>query len=90
MSKVQYIDMKVNPEIAFRGIMINGPKGPIKVVPDQNCPANRIFGLQMDTWRHNSLGAAVRVIDTDGLQMLRQSSSDGVEVRYGLTPRYLH
>lgn len=82
-SKVQYIDMKVNPEVAFRGIMINGPKGPIKVVADQNCPANRIFGVQMDTWRHNSLGAAVRVIDTDGLQMLRQSSQDGVEVRYG-------
>lgn len=82
-SKVQYIDMKVNPEVAFRGIMVNGPKGPIKVVADQNTPANRIFGLQMDTWRHNSLGAAVRVIDTDGLQMLRQSSSDGVEVRYG-------
>lgn len=82
-SKVQYIDMKVNPEVAFRGIMINGPKGPIKVVPDQNCPANRVFGLQMDSWRHNSLGAAVRVLDTDGLQMLRQSSQDGVEVRWG-------
>ena len=82
-SKVQYIDMKVNPEVAFRGIMINGPKGPIKVVPDQNCPANRVFGLQLDGWRLNSLGAAVRVLDTDGLQMLRQSSSDGVEIRWG-------
>jgi len=82
-SKVQYLDMKVTAEVAFRGIQINGPKGPIKVVADQNCPAARIFGLQMDTWRLNSLGAAVRVIDTDGLQMLRQSSADGVEVRYG-------
>ncbi len=82
-SKVQYIDMKINAEVAFRGIQINGPKSTIKVVPDQNCPANRVFGLQMDTWRLNSLGASVRVLDTDGLQMLRQSSSDGVEVRYG-------
>lgn len=82
-SKVQYIDMKVNAEIAFRGIQINGPKGPIKVVADQNCPQNRIFGLQMDTWTLATLGANVRVIDTDGLQMLRQSASDGVEVRYG-------
>ena len=82
-SKVQYVDLKVTAEIAFRGIMVNGPKGPIKVIPDQNCPASRVFGLQMDTWRHNSLGAAVRVLDTDGLQMLRQSSQDGVEVRYG-------
>jgi hypothetical protein len=50
-SKVQYIDMKVNPEIAFRGVVINGPRGPIKVVPDQNCPNDRAFMLQMNTWK---------------------------------------
>ena len=82
-SKVQYIDLKVNPEIGFRGIMVNGPRGPIKCIPDQNCPAASIFGVQMSTWKLYSLGKAVRVIDSDGLQMLRQSSADGVEVRYG-------
>jgi hypothetical protein len=82
-SKVQYVDLKVNPEIGFRGIMVNGPRGPIKCIPDQNCPASSIFGVQMNTWKLYSLGKAVRVIDTDGLQMLRQSSADGVEVRYG-------
>lgn len=82
-SKVQYVDLKVNPEIGFRGIMVNGPRGPIKCIPDQNCPAGSIFGLQLNTWKLYSLGKAVRVIDTDGLQMLRQSSADGVEVRYG-------
>ena len=83
-SKVQYIDLKANAEIAFRGIIINGPKGPISIVPDQNCPTNRCFGLQLDMWKLYSLGKAVRVIDTDGLQMLRQGSADGVEVRYGM------
>jgi hypothetical protein len=39
--------------------------------------------LQLDTWKVYSLGKMVRVLDTDGLQMLRQSSADGVEVRYG-------
>jgi hypothetical protein len=63
--------------------MVDGTRGPIKVVPDQNCPSNRIFGLKMAFWKLYSLGKAVRVIDTDGLQMLRQASSDGVEVRYG-------
>lgn len=82
-TKVQYIDLKVNPEIGFRGILVNGPRGPIKCIPDQNCLPNTVFGLQMDTWKLYSLGKAVRVIDTDGLQMLRQASSDGVEVRYG-------
>ena len=82
-SKVQYIDLKVNPEVGFRGIMVNGPRGPIKCIPDQNCPATTIFGVQLNSWKLYSLGKAVRVIDSDGLQMLRQSSADGVEVRYG-------
>lgn len=82
-SKVQYIDLSVNAQVGFRGIMVNGPRGPIKCIPDQNCPSDRIFGLQMDMWKLYSLGKAVRVIDTDGLQMLRQANADGVEVRYG-------
>lgn len=82
-SKVQYIDLRVNAEIAFRGIQVNGPKGPINVVPDQNCPANRIFGLNMPTWKLYSLNGAVRILEHDGLMLLRQPSSDGVEVRCG-------
>lgn len=82
-SKVQYVDLKINAEIGFRGILVNGPRGMIKVLPDQNCPSNRVFGVQMNTWKLYSLGKAVRVIDTDGLQMLRQASADGVECRYG-------
>lgn len=82
-SKVQYVDMKVTAEIAFRGIMINGTRGPIRVLPDMNCPSNRIYGLNLQYWRLNSIGKAVRVIDTDGLQMLRQATADGVECRYG-------
>jgi hypothetical protein len=82
-SKVQYIDLKVNAEVGFRGIVINGPRGPIKVIADQNCPSNRVFGLSMDMWKLYSLGKAVRVIDTDGMTMLRQAAADGVEVRYG-------
>jgi len=82
-AKVQYVDLKATAEVGFRGIQINGPRGPITVVPDQNALSDCAFGLQLDTWKLYSLGKAVRVIDTDGLQMLRQASSDGVEVRYG-------
>lgn len=81
-AKVQYLDLKIG-DIGFRAIRVNGPNGDIKVIPDQNCPFNRGYMLQLDTWKHRSLGKAVRVIDTDGLQMLRQSGADGVEVRYG-------
>ena len=82
-SKVSYVDLSMNAEVGFRGIEINGPRGTIKVVADQNCPADVAFMLQLNTWKLYSLGKAVRVIDTDGLSMLRQASADGVEVRYG-------
>lgn len=84
-SKVEYIDLKPNGNATFswRGIMIDGCKGPIKVVADQNCQNTQAYMLTMKSWKLYSLGKAVRVIDTDGLQMLRQASADGVEVRYG-------
>lgn len=82
-SKVQYIDLKQSAEIGFRGIQINGPRGMIKVVADQNCPNNRCFMLQMDVWKLYSLGQAPKILDTDGLKMLRDSNADSVEVRVG-------
>jgi hypothetical protein len=82
-SKVQYVNLQVNPRISFPGVVVDGSKGPISVIGDHNFPDNRIFGLNMDYIKFYSIGKAVRVLDTDGLQMLRQSSDDGVEVRYG-------
>lgn len=83
-SKVQYVDLKLeNAYVAFRGVIINGPRGSIKCIPDANCPSDRAYMLQLSTWQLMSLGKAVRVIDTDGLSMLRQATADGVEVRYG-------
>ncbi|MBV6514141.1 MAG: hypothetical protein FMNOHCHN_03731 [Ignavibacteriaceae bacterium] len=82
-SKVQYIDVKVNAEVGFPGMLVHGPRGPIKVIPDQNCPSDRAFMLQMNTWKLYSLGKAPKILDTDGLKMLRESSADAVEVRVG-------
>lgn len=82
---VRYVDLKGPGEIGFRGIVVNGPHGPIKVLPDQNCPSNRAFGVTMEHLKLRTLKKAIRPIAGDGLQMLRQSDSDGVEVRYGFT-----
>lgn len=85
-SKVQYIEEAVKigeANLNFRGIMIHGPKGPVKVMPDMNCPSLRAYLLQLDTWKLYSLGKAPRILDTDGLKMLRDSTSDSVEVRVG-------
>jgi len=83
-SKVQYVNLQSeSPNVGFRGIMINGPKQVIKVVPDQNCPSTRAFMLQMDSWKLYTLGRAPRILDSDGLKMLRETSADAVEVRVG-------
>lgn len=83
MARVRYVDVEVKPGIGFRGIKIHGSKGDISVIPDVNCPAKRAFMLTMDSLKLYSLGKACRPLDTDGLTMLRQASTDGVEVRYG-------
>ena len=82
-SKVSYVDVKVNPEIGFRGILVHGPRGPIKVVPDQNCPNGVAYLLQMDVWKLYSLGKAPKILDSDGLKFLRESTADAVEARIG-------
>ena len=82
-SKVQYIDAHANAEIGFRGILIHGPRGPIKVMPDQNAPGDRAFMLSMQYWKLYSLGKAPKILDSDGLKFLRESAADAVEVRVG-------
>lgn len=82
-SKVQYVDIRINAEIGFRGIVVNGPRGPIRVIADQNCPESVAYMLQLDCWKLYSLGKAPRILDMDGLKMLRESNADAVEVRIG-------
>lgn len=81
--KVRYTDLKVTNFVGFRGIQINGPRGIINVFADQNCPSDVAYMLQMDVWKLYSLGKAPKILDTDGLKMLRDSNADSVEIRVG-------
>lgn len=83
MGKVKYSTEKANADIAFEAITVNGPRGPIKVIADQNCPSNRVWMVNFDHIKLHSLGELVRTIDDDGNMLLRQSSADGVESRHG-------
>ena len=82
-SKVSYVEKNIKPEIGFRGILIHGPRGPINVIPDQNCPNGVAYMLQMDVWKLYSLGKAPKILDSDGLKFLRESTADAVEARVG-------
>lgn len=83
-SKVQYVDLRTtDAQIGFKGIQVQGSKGPISVIADANCTANRAFGLQMDTWKVYSLNELVRLLNLDGLRALRNDQSDSIEIRAG-------
>lgn len=81
----RYIDIKPNQEASwmYRGLTLNGPRGPVKIVPDQNCLSTRAFFVQKKYIKLYTLGKAIRPFNADGMMMLRQSADDGVEIRYG-------
>lgn len=85
-SKVQYVDVKhEEADIAFAGIRIHAPYGPITVVPDRSCPGQRAYLLTMDTLKLRSLGRAPHVLTygLEGLEGLRVGNADALEIRIG-------
>lgn len=80
-TKVQYVELKANAQIAFKGIVVNGHKGPIDVFPDRNCPGLMAYLLQTDTWKMLSTNEVPHINRADGLDMLRVSNADALEVR---------
>ena len=83
--KVRYCEVQSyeRADISFAALQLHTPSGTVTVVPDHNCPPTVCYLLQMDTWKLYSLGGAPKILQTDGLRFLRESSSDGVEVRVG-------
>lgn len=81
-SKIRYEEKKVG-EVSFQSIRINGPKGDIAVLADQDAPTDKGFMLDMKHWSMYSLGPAVQILDLDGNKMLREASADAMEIRVG-------
>ena len=83
-SKVVYDEAKARDvDIGFAAISLRGPRGTIKIVPDQNCQPDVAWMLQLDTWSLNTLGAAPMFLDFDNNRMLREAAADAYEVRLG-------
>lgn len=85
-SKVQYVSVKHDEaDIAFAGITVNAPYGPITVIPDRSCPSQIAYLLTMDSWKLRSLGKVPHILryGLEGLEGIRVSNSDALEVRIG-------
>jgi hypothetical protein len=78
-SKVQYVDVKHDEaDIAFAGIRIHAPYGPITVIPDRSCPSQTAYLMQMDTWKFRSLSKAPHILTygLEGLEGIRVGNAD--------------
>lgn len=85
-AKVQYVDVKhEEADIAFAGIRIHAPYGPITVIPDRNCPPLTAYLLSLDVWKLRTLNKAPHILTygMEGLEALRVSNSDAMELRIG-------
>lgn len=85
-AKVQYVDVKHDEaDIAFAGIRIHAPYGPITVIPDRSCPSQTAYLISLDTWKIRSLGKAPHILTygVEGLEGLRVGNADALEIRIG-------
>ena len=90
-SKVQYVEVShKEANIAFAGIRILAPYGPITVIPDRSCISQNgvpvAYLLQMDTWKLRSLGRVPHILTygLEGLEGLRVGNADALEIRLGM------
>lgn len=81
-SKVVYKQSSVG-DIGFTGIeVISGSgRGTCTLYADQDCPAGRLFALQLDTWKLHSLEECPMIMDLDGNKLSRVYNADLWEAR---------
>lgn len=85
-AKVQYVQVKHDEvEVAFDGIMFQSAYGKITVLADRSCPPQTAYVLTMSTWKLRSLGKVPHILTygMEGLEGLRVSNSDALEIRIG-------
>lgn len=85
-AKVQYVDVRGGEgDIAFKGITVHAPYGPITVIPDRNCQQMTAYLLEMEVWKLRSLGKAPHILTygMEGLEGLRVGNADALEIRIG-------
>ncbi len=80
-AKVEYQGAGGNADYGFTSFGVATSAGVLKVYTDSDCPEDRGYLLNMDTWKLKHLGGLPEIVSTDGLTMLRRPGLDQVEVR---------
>lgn len=61
--------------------VVGGGSGEVSVVMDPDCPDNRLYALELDTWAIKHVGGLPFIDDRDGTKWLRSAGSDGMDLR---------
>ena len=75
---IQETDMAVS----FDGTEVLTPTGPVVVLPSRNCPVNRVYGIDLESFEYTHLADPIKLWDYDGMGGLRQPLDDGMEFRF--------
>jgi hypothetical protein len=70
-------------DIGYSALHVIGGDCEVDVIADNTIPPDRMYALQMDTWAFRSMGDAPGFLDLDDNRLLRESGSDGYELRIG-------
>tara|TARA_R110000868_G_scaffold148576_3_gene370556 strand:+ start:3069 stop:4283 length:1215 start_codon:yes stop_codon:yes gene_type:complete len=81
-SKVRYREVSI-AGISFKGIEVSGPQGTMTILPDRDCPEDKMYMIDMASWGYYSLKEPIMLLNQDGNRMLREASADAMEVRVG-------
>jgi len=68
-------------EVSFDGVEVLTPSGPVIVLPSRNCPVNRVYGIDIDSFEYTHLSDPIKLWDLDGMGGLRQPNANGMEYR---------
>jgi hypothetical protein len=68
-------------DVGFSTLRVMGPKGDVRVVPDQNAPAGVGRMLTLSTWKIHYLGDFPNILDMDGARLSRVYNADQFEGR---------
>jgi hypothetical protein len=79
-AKVEYNSAGGTATYGFASFKVEAPCGTVAVHSDPDCPEDRGYLLNMDTWCVRHLGLP-EVVATDGLTALRRTGLDEIEIR---------
>src|SRR5258708_465214 len=68
--------------VSFDAVEVLTPTGPVVVMPSRNCPVNRVYGIDLESFEYTHLADPIKLWDYDGMGGLRQPLDDGMEFRF--------